>query len=249
MLAITWQQPSTNALALGNFFEMFGRAIQSEKINGDLWNRAQKVYDKYFQAQTSENLAEVEKLEVELGKADEYVRTNGDFICPEILKALDHHNAWGTPDQPTGIAMFDICRRGGAQTPCGFYMASNWWWQNPSGAWDFRCELNPSKIQATDPAAYARMEQQMTGVPENEWSIKGTSCCGSKFFPWACGASRIMEFTMNCHVQCVLCERLPEKLDNEIKLQHLQWHEACGRLTPAQIAGCVLHCVPKTNLC
>ena len=58
-----------------------------------------------------------------------------------------------------------------------------------------------------------------------------------------------MEFTLNNVVYCVLCERLPEKLDNEIKLQHLEWHEACGRLTPAQIAGCIPHCVPKANLC
>ena len=128
-------------------------------------------------------------------------------------------------------------------------MASNWWLQNPSGAWDFRCELNPSKIEATDPAAYAKMKDEMSGVPEKLWSAQGTNCCGAKFFPWACGASRIMEFTLNNVVYCVLCERLPEKLGNDIKLQHLEWHEACGRLTPAQIVSCIPHCVPKANLC
>ena len=127
-------------------------------------------------------------------------------------------------------------------------MASNWWWQNPSGAWDFRCELNPSKIQATDPAAYARMKLEMAGIPEKDWS-KLTECCGSKFFPWACGASRIMEFTINGTVHCILCERIPDKLNNQIKLQRLQWDEACEKLTPAQITACVPRCLPKANLC
>ena len=89
----------------------------------------------------------------------------------------------------------------------------------------------------------------MGGIPEERWSKEGTSCCGANFFPWACGASRIMEFTMNGTVQCVLCDRLPDKLDNEINSIHLEWHVACGRLTPAQISTCVPHCVPKTNLC
>ena len=65
----------------------------------------------YIDAPTPENLAAVENMEEEFGKADDYIATNGDHICPEILQALDHHNAWGTPDAPAGIAMFDICRR------------------------------------------------------------------------------------------------------------------------------------------
>ena len=84
---------------------------------------------------------------------------------------------------------------------------------------------------------------------DKDSSRLGTKCCGSKFFPWACGASRIMEFNLNCIIHCVLCESLPEKLDNQIKLQHLEWHEACQKLTPAQIFACIPHCVPKTNLC
>ena len=68
--------------------------------------------------------------------------------------------------QPTRISMFDICRRGGELIACGVYMEPSWWWQNPNGAWDFRCELNPSKIRATDPAAYAQMELEMAGIQE-----------------------------------------------------------------------------------
>ena len=132
-------------------------------------------------------------------------------------------------------------------------MAASWWWQNPSGAWDFRCELNPCRIQATDPAAYAKMASEMAAIPgcrsDKDWTRLGTKCCGSKFFPWACGASRILEFDLNGIIHCILCERLPEKLDNQIKLQHLEWHEACMRLTPAQILACIPHCVPKANLC
>ena len=89
----------------------------------------------------------------------------------------------------------------------------------------------------------------MNDIPDNLWSKQGTPCCGSKFFPWRSGASKVMEFTVNGEVQCILCERLPEKLDNEIKLLHLEWHRACGRLTPDQIQACIPHCVPKTNLC
>ena len=74
----------------------------------------------------------------------------------------------------------------------------------------------------------------MGEIPEELWSKKGTSCCGAKFMPWACGASRVMEFTMGGTVQCILCERLPDALDNEIKKIHIDWHAACGRLTAAQ---------------
>ena len=42
---------------------------------------------------------------------------------------------------------------------------------------------------------------------------------------------------------------LLEKLDNEIKNIHLEWHAACGRLTAAQISKAVPSCLPKTNLC
>ena len=127
-------------------------------------------------------------------------------------------------------------------------MQSNWWWKS-TGAWDFRCELNTGRIRATDPEAYEVMRRQMNDIPDNLWDKQGTPCCGSKFFPWRSGASKVMEFTVNGEVQCILCERLPEKLDNEIKLLHLEWHRACGRLIPDQIQACIPHCVPKTNLC
>ena len=76
--------------------------------------------------------------------------------------------------QPTRISMFDICRRGGELNKCGVYMEPNWWWQNPNGAWDFRCALNPSKIRATDPAAYGLMKLEMAGIPETDWSNRKT---------------------------------------------------------------------------
>ena len=88
----------------------------------------------------------------------------------------------------------------------------------------------------------------MAGIPENDWS-NHAGCCGAKFHPWACGASRIMEFTINGTVHCILCERIPERLNNQIKLQRLEWDEACEKLTPAQITACVPRCLPKAHLC
>ena len=127
-------------------------------------------------------------------------------------------------------------------------MEPNWWWQNPNGARDFRCALNPSKIQATDPVAYALMKLEMAGIPENDWS-KRTACCGATFYPWACGASGVLEFNINNISYCILCERVPEKLSNQIKLQRLQWDEACEKITPAQITACIPRCLPKANMC
>ena len=111
------------------------------------------------------------------------------------------------------------------------------------GTWDFQCELNPSRIQATDPAAYARMKLEMAKIPfchsDKDWSRLDTRCCGSKLFPWAFCASRIMEFDLNGTVHCVLCEKLPEKFEKQIKLQHSEWHEACKKLTAIQVATCI----------
>ena len=182
----------------GIIFDMLGRAGQNARIKNGLWLRAEKIYNNYFLKPNAQTLAEVSAIEEELGRADDYVRANGIVISPEILKALDFHNAWGTLKNPTGIRLFDICRRGGEENQCGIYMPATWWWQNPNGAWDFKCELNPSRIQDTDPAAYSKMASEMATIPgcqsDKDWTKLGTRCCGSKFFPWACGASKVMEF-------------------------------------------------------
>ena len=153
--------------------------------------------------------------------------------------------------QPTRISIFDMCRRGGdiSLFSCGVFMPPNWWWKSSGSVLPSKCELNPANIRATNPEAYEFMKHQMDGIPEHLWSQQGTPCCGSRFSPWARGASKIMEITVNGIVQCILCEKLPDKLDNEIKLQHLKWYQACGRLTPAKILACVPHFLPKMNLC
>ena len=84
-------------IGTGRLFDMLGRAGRDEKISNDVWLRAQKIYNKYFQNPNPKILAEVNAIEEELGKADDYVRSNGDAICPETLKALDFHSALGNP--------------------------------------------------------------------------------------------------------------------------------------------------------
>ena len=136
------------AICNGKLFEAFGNAGRKLKISGALWEKAQSVYDVYIKDPNAEKLQALEQMEQEMGEQDDYTTANGD---PEILKALDHHNEWG---ENNGIAVFDICRRGGEQYPCGVYMPANWWWQNPNGSWDFKCQLCPIKIKANDPVAY-----------------------------------------------------------------------------------------------
>ena len=82
-----------------------------------------------------------------------------------------------TPEAIAGMAMLDICRRGGEQYPCGVYMTGNWWWQNPNDSWDSKCQPCLNKIKANDPMAYEKMKAEMGDIPEEQWSKMGTTCC------------------------------------------------------------------------
>ena len=106
-------------IGTGRFFQAFSRAGRREKIAADLWERAETAYTTYFENPTQQHLWALELLEEELGRSDDYIDFNGNLIVPEILQALDFHNGWGTPEDPCGITVYDICRRGGAQWPCG----------------------------------------------------------------------------------------------------------------------------------
>ena len=95
---------------------------------------------------------------------------------------------------------------------------------------------------------YQTIKEAMGDTPEEQWSIC-TPCCGSKFIPWARGASKVVELRVGNAIHAILAERLPEELDDEIKKVQYEWHRACGRTTAEQIAEAIPCCLPKSNLC
>ena len=187
-------------------------------------------------------LQALEQAESEMAMQDDYMTAGGD---PEILKELDHHNDW---DEEYGFSVFDICRRGGEVHPCGVYMSADWWWQDPSGRWSFKCKICPKKIKEKHPEMYQTIKEAMGDTPEEQWSTY-TPCCGSKFVPWARGASKVMELKVGNAIHAILAERLPLELDDAIKNVQYEWHLACGRTTAEQIAEAIPCCLPKSNLC
>ena len=114
--------------------------------------------------------------------------------------------------------------------------------------WSFKCKICPEKIKLKQPKMYQTIKKAMGDTPEEKWSIC-TPCCGSKFIPWARGASKVVELRVGNAIHAILAERLPEELDDEIKKVQYEWHRACGRTTAEQIAEAIPCCLPKSNLC
>ena len=48
-------------------------------------------------------------------------------------------------------------------------------------------------------------------------------------------------------MECIMAERLPEQLDDEIKKVLYAWQVACGRITPEDIRNCIPITVPTLN--
>ena len=237
----TLAEAFTKAIRNGRLFNAFSNAGNRLQLGEALYDKANSLYDEYLADPESQaKLEALEKVELEMTQRLDYTTAGGDT---KVLKELDHHNDL---DQDFGIYLFDVCRRGG-ELQCGVYMPSDFWWQDGE-MWSFKCKICPEKIKLKQPKMYQTIKKVMGDTPEEQWSIC-TPCCGSKFIPWARGASKVVELRVGNAIHAILAERLPEELDDEIKKVQYEWHRACGRTTAEQIAEAIPCCLPKSNLC
>ena len=78
-------------------------------------------------------------------------------------------------------------------------------------------------------------------------------CCGARFLPWKRGASKVVEVCTGLSSdgkpkwECLLADRLPENLDDEIKKHLHEWHQASQKITPEEILEAIPLTIPKLN--
>ena len=209
------------AIQNGQLFSAFRNAGNRLQLGEALYDEANSLYDEYLaDPESKAKLEALEDVELEIAKRLDYTTAGGDT---KVLKELDHHNDL---DQDFGIYLFDVCRRGG-ELQCGVYMPSDFWWQDGEML-SFKCKICPEKIKLKQPKMYQTIKEALGDTPEEKWSIC-TPCCGSKFIPWARGASKVMELKVGNAIHAILADRLPVELDDEIKNVQYEWHLACGR--------------------
>ena len=112
--------------------------------------------------------------------------------------------------------------------------------------WKFYCQIDWDKLETL--LEYQCVVEDM----KNKWGINKKAwpnpCCGAKFVPYARGASKVIELRMgNGTWACILAERLPENLDDEIKKVMYHWHVAEQRLTPEDIMNAIPKTLPMIN--
>ena len=114
------------------------------------------------------------------------------------------------------------------------------------GKWKFYCKVDWDVVE-TIPEYVSVVEgmKQKWGIHKKAWP---DPCCGAKFVPWARGASKVIELRMqDGNWACILAERMPQQLDDEIKQVLFAWHEAESRLTAAEIMKALPKTMPMIN--
>ena len=223
--------------ALFGVFLAAGRNIRNASEHQTLLNEA---YEKYLEDPTNDELfRKVEELEDKVANEHSYDDVTED---KEILKALDYH-----AELTQGFNLFDVCRRkySGGEC-CGLYMPEEWWWNYNAPKFGFKCHADWKLVydkHRDHPTVKAIIKQYGSNI--EWWPQPG---CSAKFIPYARGASQVLEIQMPDGTwEALLCERVPEVLDKEIKRHLLEFHTACQRLTAEEIKASIPMTVPRTN--
>jgi hypothetical protein len=203
------------------------------------------LYDQYEELPNEESLlkiTELERKEEEFIASQEYTAFGGDT---EKLKAVDFHN-----EMDESFHIFDCCQAGtGNGTKCGTYMPSYYYEQANQKKWKFRCCLAWPQVVQQQPSIEEHFVKHGFGEDMSKWPPWG---CGAKFRPWRNGPSKVVEFKVITAAGqeewvCFMAARLPQELDDEIKVVQEHFHRARGRVTAAEILEAIPVVYPVTN--
>ena len=92
------------------------------------------------------------------------------------------------------------------------------------------------------------VEEQMTkrySPDKTTWPKIG---CGTKFRPWARGASKLLEIETSHGWVNIIADRLPEQLDDEIKKVQYEFCKCCNKVTAEDILASVPIAFPRLNV-
>ncbi len=112
-------------------------------------------------------------------------------------------------DSSTKIVLFYVCRAHNGE--CGMYYAGKLWKKVKTHKW--QCGLDMTEFQKIPGVG------DLTGFRDPG--------CGATYRPWARGEGMVLEFEMSDgNWGAILCDLLPEILDDEIKKVQSAWYAA-----------------------
>ena len=145
------------------------------------------------------------------------------------------------------LKTYDVCQANvDANTKCGCYMPSFYWQKPHANKWRFYCKIDWCQVVAHPGGSEIAQHFESNGFGSDPalWPNTG---CGSRFKAWARGPSKVVEFFSDGKWYCFLAERLPEELDNEIKIVQETFARATGRLTVQDLMDSIKISFPETN--
>ena len=241
-VAHKFKEALENCKDLSKFIATFPTRLNIQTEEG---RKVLDLYELYLKDPFDESrLAALEKAEDAWEITHEYQCYLGDPQQAKKLQSLDYCYQF---DKEGTIKCFDICRArlAGGET-CGCFMSAEVW-NRPTSQYRFYCNLNWKQAENEDPWMYQQNAKIFNKDGRTGHSTWPTFGCGSRFQPWARGASKLVEIRNKVDGQSIffLAERPPALIDDIIKSYQKTWIDSLGRLTPDEIRSRVPRVYPN----